>query len=333
MQLDHDRVVAGPLMKPIDVLRQHSPAGARACSVANAECPAFGKASAISRCRQRYQAHTVAGSRANACGVARSSGTKRSPQSAGAAKRRHAALGGYARARDHGHARRSSKRREQASGMTSSDTTWLPYILRRDGAPPCMLLFSILLPALLIVACGEPPNKELHQAQGAIDAARAAGAAVYAPEELKGAVDALTHAQEAVGQRDYRLALNHALDSREQRASGGEARRRRTGDGAQRRRTAPRRCDRGDLCRHRPIESRGRRSHSRAGHGDAARRDRDRPQGHGRCWQCACQGGLPGARQRLQGISRAVAAAVESVPPPPPPAPPARPTRAPRRPG
>ena len=72
-----------------------------------------------------------------------------------------------------------------------------------------------LLAVLSLVACGEPPDKEMHQAQGAIDAARAAGAETYAPEEFKGAVDALAHAQDAVAQRDYRLALNNALDSRE----------------------------------------------------------------------------------------------------------------------
>jgi hypothetical protein len=80
--------------------------------------------------------------------------------------------------------------------------------------------YVLLGPALLaiasLVACGEPPDKEMHQAQGAIDAARAAGAETYAPAELKAAVDALTRAQDAVAQRDYRLALNNALDSREQ---------------------------------------------------------------------------------------------------------------------
>jgi flagellar hook-basal body complex protein FliE len=69
--------------------------------------------------------------------------------------------------------------------------------------------------SLLGAACAEPPSKEMHQAQGAIDAARAAGAERYAPEEFQAAVDALEHAEDAVGQRDYRLALNHALDSRE----------------------------------------------------------------------------------------------------------------------
>jgi hypothetical protein len=55
----------------------------------------------------------------------------------------------------------------------------------------------------------------MDQAQGAIDAARAAGADRYATEEYQAAVDALKQAQDAVEQRDYRLALNHALDSRE----------------------------------------------------------------------------------------------------------------------
>jgi len=72
-----------------------------------------------------------------------------------------------------------------------------------------------LVTALAAAGCGEPPTKEMHQAQGAIDAARAAGAERYAPEEYQAAVDALKHAEDAVAQRDYRLALNHALDSRE----------------------------------------------------------------------------------------------------------------------
>ena len=46
-----------------------------------------------------------------------------------------------------------------------------------------------LLTALLVAACGSPPHKEMDQAQ---------------------------EANEAVTQRDYRLALNHALESREQ---------------------------------------------------------------------------------------------------------------------
>jgi flagellar hook-basal body complex protein FliE len=69
--------------------------------------------------------------------------------------------------------------------------------------------------ALLVTACGDPPNKEMDQAQGAIDAARAAGADRYAVTEYAAATAALKRSQDAVAQRDYRQALNEALDSRE----------------------------------------------------------------------------------------------------------------------
>lgn len=75
-----------------------------------------------------------------------------------------------------------------------------------------------LVPALIVlvaIACAEPPSKEMNQAQGAIDAARAAGADAYATAELTAAVDALARSEKAVTERDYRLALNYALDSRE----------------------------------------------------------------------------------------------------------------------
>jgi hypothetical protein len=55
----------------------------------------------------------------------------------------------------------------------------------------------------------------MNQAEGAIDAARAARADRYAAAEYEAAVTALKQAQEAVAQRDYRLALNYALDSRQ----------------------------------------------------------------------------------------------------------------------
>lgn len=74
---------------------------------------------------------------------------------------------------------------------------------------------SALALLLLLTACGTPPHKEMDQAQGAIDAARAAGAERYAKDELTAATAALSAATEAVEQSDYRLALNHALESRE----------------------------------------------------------------------------------------------------------------------
>jgi Domain of unknown function (DUF4398) len=73
------------------------------------------------------------------------------------------------------------------------------------------------LPALaLIVGCGDdPPQIEMQQAQQAIEGARAAGADEYAHDELAAAEGALARARAAVDERDYRLALNHSLDSRE----------------------------------------------------------------------------------------------------------------------
>lgn len=83
------------------------------------------------------------------------------------------------------------------------------------GRAPFSLLVMIFGMALFASACGDPPTREIDQAQGAIATARAAGADRYATEEYQAAVDALKRAQEAVIQRDYRLALNHAIDSRE----------------------------------------------------------------------------------------------------------------------
>ena len=77
-------------------------------------------------------------------------------------------------------------------------------------------LASVLLLGLIAAACAEPPNKEMDQAEGAIEAARAAGAGQYAVAELTAAQDALQGAVEAVAARDYRLALSQALESRDQ---------------------------------------------------------------------------------------------------------------------
>ncbi len=67
----------------------------------------------------------------------------------------------------------------------------------------------------LAAACAAPPQKEMDQAEGAITAARAAGAAQYASEEFTAAETALRRSHEAAAQRDFRQALNHALDARE----------------------------------------------------------------------------------------------------------------------
>jgi flagellar hook-basal body complex protein FliE len=77
------------------------------------------------------------------------------------------------------------------------------------------LLSAAIVAAMTAAACGEPPDREIQQAQGAIDAAKAAGADQYAHEELAAAEKALKDASAAVNDRDYRLALNNALDARE----------------------------------------------------------------------------------------------------------------------
>ena len=91
---------------------------------------------------------------------------------------------------------------------------------------PLRRLFSaIALSALLTsaVACGTPPDKELQQAHAAIESARAAGADRFAAEEFAAAQSALARANDAVAQRDYRLALNNALDARERAQNAARA--------------------------------------------------------------------------------------------------------------
>ncbi|MBI2187483.1 MAG: DUF4398 domain-containing protein [Acidobacteria bacterium] len=74
-------------------------------------------------------------------------------------------------------------------------------------------LVAVPLAALLLSACAAPPTTEIDRAQGAIDAARAAGAEQYAAKEYAAATAALESANDAVAARDYRLALNYALES------------------------------------------------------------------------------------------------------------------------
>jgi hypothetical protein len=78
-----------------------------------------------------------------------------------------------------------------------------------------LLLSFTVVTAFMGAACEDPPNKEMQQARTAIEAARAGGADQYAKDEFTAAEDALTHATDAVAQRDYRLALNNALDALE----------------------------------------------------------------------------------------------------------------------
>jgi len=97
-----------------------------------------------------------------------------------------------------------------------------------------LLVTGLLL--LMAAGCSEPPNKEIDQAQTALDIARNAGADKYATDEYNAAAAALQKARAAVDQRDYRQALNYAIDSRQRsqdainQAADGKARAQRAAD-------------------------------------------------------------------------------------------------------
>jgi predicted S18 family serine protease len=93
-----------------------------------------------------------------------------------------------------------------------------------------------LLLLLFAAGCSEPPQKEIDQAQAAVDAARADGADKYAPDDYTAATIALQKAHESVDQRDYRQALSYAIDARQRagdaarQAEGGKTRAHRAAD-------------------------------------------------------------------------------------------------------
>ena len=88
--------------------------------------------------------------------------------------------------------------------------------LRYTCAPMSRRFVPAVLALVVLGACSEPPNKERQQAEARVAAARAADAAIYAPEGLQAAEAALQKYDEAVAQRDYRQALNLALEARDQ---------------------------------------------------------------------------------------------------------------------
>ena len=84
--------------------------------------------------------------------------------------------------------------------------------------PPPRARAATWLCALLALAaagCAEPPTKEIDQAQAAIEVAVSGGAERFAEADLAAARTALVQARDSVSQREFKLALGHALDSRE----------------------------------------------------------------------------------------------------------------------
>jgi len=88
---------------------------------------------------------------------------------------------------------------------------------------PAVWSLGIVCSLFVLTACAEPPSREMDQAQGALDAARAAGADQYATTQYEAAAAALKSARAAVEARDYRLALNYALDSRDRAQNAAKA--------------------------------------------------------------------------------------------------------------
>lgn len=90
---------------------------------------------------------------------------------------------------------------------------------RKVAALYCNRMFFRRAIAILVgiaaLSCSEPPTNERNQADGAIAAALAADAATYAPEELATAQAAVAKYDAAVANRDYRLALNLAVEARD----------------------------------------------------------------------------------------------------------------------
>jgi hypothetical protein len=81
------------------------------------------------------------------------------------------------------------------------------------SVPVRLRLFALVSVVVMATACAEPPTKELSLAEGGIEAARAAGAAEFARDDLAAAEATLARAQADVTAGDYRAALGHALDA------------------------------------------------------------------------------------------------------------------------
>jgi Domain of unknown function (DUF4398) len=97
---------------------------------------------------------------------------------------------------------------------------------------------AVIVASASIASCGgNPPDKEIQQAQTAVDAARAASAERYAKEDFSASTDALKSAHTAVDARDYRLALNYALEAKDRADSAAK-------DAADRKATARSNADR-----------------------------------------------------------------------------------------
>jgi hypothetical protein len=74
---------------------------------------------------------------------------------------------------------------------------------------------AVLIAALIVCACDQPPTKEIAAAQAALAVAEQQDAAKYAPERLDAARAALEDAQRKLQAQDYRGALSAANEATE----------------------------------------------------------------------------------------------------------------------
>jgi hypothetical protein len=73
----------------------------------------------------------------------------------------------------------------------------------------------LVMAALTVVACDQPPVKEIEAAEQQVERARSERADQYAPERYNQAVAALETARTKLRERDYRAALSAANDAAE----------------------------------------------------------------------------------------------------------------------
>lgn len=73
-------------------------------------------------------------------------------------------------------------------------------------------ILALMLPFVL-VACDQPPTKEIAAAEAQVEQARQAGAERFVPERWRDAQAALASARSKVQQKDYRGALSAANDA------------------------------------------------------------------------------------------------------------------------
>jgi colicin import membrane protein len=82
---------------------------------------------------------------------------------------------------------------------------------------------SVLLAALVVLACAKPPEKELQAAEAALAAAQKAGAPKLAPERYKEAEAAMQEARQKAQAKDYYGALAAATNAAEKGRTAAKA--------------------------------------------------------------------------------------------------------------